>query len=72
MTDTPEARALNPWRKVVSNGKLSGRGRWISRTQTLECGHTIRITGSEKASMADCVSKRRCEECGVLGAEQSS
>lgn len=61
----------NPYRKVVANGKLIGRGRWMSRTQTLECGHTLRFTGSEKATMADCVPKRRCKECGEIEYERS-
>lgn len=55
---------LAPWRKVVANGKLVGSRRWISRTQTLECGHKIKITGSERATNADLVLKRRCKECG--------
>jgi hypothetical protein len=61
---------LAPWRKVVANGKLTGSKRWISRTQTLECGHKIRITGSERALHADSVLKRRCKECGEAAQQQ--
>lgn len=60
-----------PWRKVVANSKLTGRGRWLSRTQTLECGHRLTFRGSEKATMADCVSKRRCKECAEIEYERS-